>query len=384
MYKLLVSEDNKLLFCFIITKKHLFRAYRNRTIDLAVKVTSNYYIWFIKNIKPYICLYKLLRTSQGEEGAVQSAQDYYPFGMLMPSRTFSSDKYRFGFNGQEEDNEVSGQTGSYLNYKYRMYDCRIGRFIAVDPIKAKFPMLTPYQHSSLNPIWNNEFEGLEGIQYNVAVNINGKEIIIQRVVEVDIYVAVSKSKPTSYKQSDIAEIQNDYNAEYKSGKFYTKEGIPVVFKINVTSFDEDITTPKEFEKGLRNDKSNFLNTGEFGFKAVILEKGTVGTDPLGAVQGETGWMHSTISDDAINPSHSRAHELGHNFLLYDPNHAIQTSGANKESGHNRLGGIFRYSRDGQPVQEDVNQQNVYDFTNTLPKDDTKTFEIKSIEQKKGL
>jgi len=35
-----------------------------------------------------------------------SAQDYYPGGMLMPGRSYSSDNYRFGFNGKENDNEI--------------------------------------------------------------------------------------------------------------------------------------------------------------------------------------------------------------------------------------------------------------------------------------
>lgn len=70
--------------------------------------------------------------------------------------------YRFGFNGQEKDDEITGSSGSHLNYKFRMYDSRIARFFAVDPIAAQYPMLTPYQHSSLNPIWNIELEGLEG------------------------------------------------------------------------------------------------------------------------------------------------------------------------------------------------------------------------------
>ena len=38
-----------------------------------------------------------------------SAQDYYPFGMLMPSRTYTnpgSKEYRYGFNGKELDPRV--------------------------------------------------------------------------------------------------------------------------------------------------------------------------------------------------------------------------------------------------------------------------------------
>ncbi|MFH2096544.1 MAG: RHS repeat-associated core domain-containing protein [Bacteroidota bacterium] len=71
--------------------------------------------------------------------------------------------YRFGFNGKEKDDEITGVTGSHLNYKFRMYDSRIARFFTVDPITAKYPMLTPYQFASNSPIGSIEYEGLEGI-----------------------------------------------------------------------------------------------------------------------------------------------------------------------------------------------------------------------------
>jgi hypothetical protein len=34
---------------------------------------------------------------------VASASDYYPFGLQMDGRTFSSADYRYGFNGKEKD-----------------------------------------------------------------------------------------------------------------------------------------------------------------------------------------------------------------------------------------------------------------------------------------
>ncbi len=43
--------------------------------------------------------------------------DYYPFGSPMPERSFSSPSYRYGFQGQEKDDEVKGE-GNSVNYKY--------------------------------------------------------------------------------------------------------------------------------------------------------------------------------------------------------------------------------------------------------------------------
>ena len=91
-----------------------------------------------------------------------SSTDYYPFGEILPGRNFNSNSYRFGFNGKENDNEVYGATGTFQDYGMRMYDTRTCRFISVDPITAKYPMLTPYQFASNTPIMAIDLDGLEG------------------------------------------------------------------------------------------------------------------------------------------------------------------------------------------------------------------------------
>ena len=52
--------------------------------------------------------------------------------MQMPGRNGNTGDYRYGFQGQEKDDEIKGE-GNSVNYKYRMHDPRIGRFFAVDP-----------------------------------------------------------------------------------------------------------------------------------------------------------------------------------------------------------------------------------------------------------
>jgi RHS repeat-associated protein len=86
--------------------------------------------------------------------------DYYPFGMLLPNRHESTSEYRYGFQGQEKDDEIKGE-GNSLNYKYRMHDARIGRFFAVDPLTASYPWNSPYAFSENVVINAVELEGLE-------------------------------------------------------------------------------------------------------------------------------------------------------------------------------------------------------------------------------
>jgi RHS repeat-associated protein len=107
---------------------------------------------------------------KGDDGSqyyvpdVVSATDYYPFGWAMPGRTYTAASYKYGFNGKENDNEVKGE-GNQQDYGMRIYDPRLGRFLSVDPITAKFPMLTPYQFASNSPILGVDMDGLEFRHY---------------------------------------------------------------------------------------------------------------------------------------------------------------------------------------------------------------------------
>jgi len=94
---------------------------------------------------------------------VASAQDYYPGGMLMPSRiyTYGSDSsYRYGFNGRENDNTVKG-LGNEIDYGNRIYDPRIVRFDSVDPDAYKYPWYSSYQFSGNMPIKHVDIDGRE-------------------------------------------------------------------------------------------------------------------------------------------------------------------------------------------------------------------------------
>jgi RHS repeat-associated protein len=99
---------------------------------------------------------------------IVSATDYAPFGMTLVGRSFSSDKYRYGFNGKENDNEVKG-LGRQQDYGMRIYDPRLGRFLSVDPLSPKYPMLTPYQFASNRPIDGRDIDGMEYVTYLVDI-----------------------------------------------------------------------------------------------------------------------------------------------------------------------------------------------------------------------
>tara|TARA_R110002072_G_scaffold287464_4_gene453140 strand:- start:13581 stop:14549 length:969 start_codon:yes stop_codon:yes gene_type:complete len=84
----------------------------------------------------------------------------YPFGMLLPGRHANTSDYRYGFQGQEMDDEIKGE-GNSVNYTFRMHDPRVGRFFTLDPLFRDYPWNSPYAFSENKTIAYIELEGLE-------------------------------------------------------------------------------------------------------------------------------------------------------------------------------------------------------------------------------
>ena len=84
--------------------------------------------------------------------------------MLQPGRHANTAGYRYGFQGQEMDDEIKGE-GNSLNYTFRMHDPRVGRFFAVDPLAVDYPWNSPYAFSENRVVDRIELEGAEGEDY---------------------------------------------------------------------------------------------------------------------------------------------------------------------------------------------------------------------------
>jgi RHS repeat-associated protein len=88
----------------------------------------------------------------------------------------------YGFQGQERDNEWKGEGNSY-NYKYRVHDPRIGKFLSIDPLAPDYPHNSPYAFSENRVIDGVELEGLEYVHYYVFLNKDFQ--FIQKVIVED-------------------------------------------------------------------------------------------------------------------------------------------------------------------------------------------------------
>jgi RHS repeat-associated protein len=134
---------------------------------------------------------------------IVSTADYSPFGVQLDGRTVSADSYRYGFQGQEKDDELKGE-GNSVNYTFRMCDPRLGRFFAVDPLASKYPHNSPYAFSENRVIDGVELEGLE---WETIKTNSGKVIAIQVTVNLTFENLPAHISEEDYK---IA-IQDQFN-----------------------------------------------------------------------------------------------------------------------------------------------------------------------------
>ena len=85
--------------------------------------------------------------------------NYYPFGMEMPGRTYTNatlTQTRFGFNGQETVDEISGK-GNHNTALFWEYDTRLGRRWNLDPVDQV--SISNYAVLGNNPIRNIDIQG---------------------------------------------------------------------------------------------------------------------------------------------------------------------------------------------------------------------------------
>lgn len=141
--------------------------------------------------------------------------------MLVPNRHGSTDSYRYGFQGQEKDDEVKGEGNSY-DFGSRMLDPRVGRWFAPDSKSALQPNWSPYKAFFDNPNLFIDPDGNTEWQATTVVNHKtGKTEMIFEIIDADkldkkiINVRDYYTKDWDYQYSDI--IHSSTINIYKDG-----------------------------------------------------------------------------------------------------------------------------------------------------------------------
>jgi len=168
--------------------------------------------------------------------------------MTLLKRHGSTDVYRYGFQGQEKDDEVKGEGNSY-NYKYRMHDPRIGRFFATDPMEAIYNWYSPYAFSGNKVIDAIEMEGLQPFyitkpkEKTITAGVKFK-VINKTKIKTEIIDKILDKLKIKFKTQLSKEIKNNYYEQL--------EGSIIID--NKSSYEIIFLTKKEFEKMLLEEK----------------------------------------------------------------------------------------------------------------------------------
>ena len=74
------------------------------------------------------------------------------------STVLGSEKFRYGFNNMEADDEVKGEGNSYTT-EFRQYDPRLGRWLSLDPLISEYPAISAYVFSLNSVLLYNDKGG---------------------------------------------------------------------------------------------------------------------------------------------------------------------------------------------------------------------------------
>ena len=125
-----------------ITKENIINS-NGETIGMEVNGSKKYYL------KDHLGNIRVTIKDNAGTAEVVAAQDYYPFGMVMPGRSFQSttdEQNKFKYQGKERDQETG-----YDYFEARFYDSSIGRFLQVDPLTEILPRQNAYTGMNNSP-----------------------------------------------------------------------------------------------------------------------------------------------------------------------------------------------------------------------------------------
>ena len=189
---------------------------------------------------------------------------YYPFGMLLPNRHEDAGEYRYGFQGMEKDDEVSGEGNSY-DFGARMYNPRVGRWLSIDPKANQMPWQSPYCSMDNNPVWFNdplgdkikvgkkkEIKEFTGTKYimgeNGLVNTKAYNRYLKKSAEIKKHNAAIDARVTA-----INSTLNKLEVVYKNGYIVAKLGTDV-------NLDDAGRLDSEILKAINSKKTLTIST----------------------------------------------------------------------------------------------------------------------------
>jgi|GEM_PF-6342669 RHS repeat-associated protein len=171
--------------------------------------------------------------------------------------------HRFTFNGQERDDEMSGE-GNSLSFKYRIEDSRLGRFFSVDPLFKEYEYNSTYAFAENDVIRYLDLEGLEkGTRdtWKTSVKISTGDVGIK----VKLFgVGLSLTYSTGSNQVTYSLFRSRTNGSQSrvGASLETKETLPGVTNVTIGPYthSEEESKKKIYEWDFENEPTEYTQT----------------------------------------------------------------------------------------------------------------------------
>ena len=216
----------------------------------------------------------------------------------------SINRYKYGFNGKENDKETVGTGEGTQDYGMRIYNPALGKFLSIDPDASKFPFQSSYVFAANNPVLCKDEDGRYAVSVHYLITYMALRKLGYSEVRADLmahFSSVYADHPT-----ENVLFWDNYmsysNNSYRDGIDYSPTRYS---QAEASSTWHSMMSNKEAEDGMTEEFA--LQRGlSFGWDNIFSQK----NNPNDATAGQG--FHAL--EDAIAHGGAKTDDhLGHNF-----------------------------------------------------------------------
>lgn len=174
--------------------------------------------------------------------------------MTMPGRSYTSENYRFGFNGMEKDDEIAQGN---LDFGARIYDSRIGRWLSPNMFEYEYCAWSPFNFAADNPMLFIDPDGNRLFISLESFNETSNSLQLSLPSDLDGFISISRTtgEVTLHKEKLTEQHLNDPAVQLLINTVETSE----IYYIETSDFAKGISreTGELIEVPVYDNENNY-------------------------------------------------------------------------------------------------------------------------------